>query len=139
MQFNNIREMWRVDASIDKDKLEVESLTIDNLHAKYAEILYEISLELAQAKSKLDKLEVVKYNFYAGISTDEFPVVSSVKILKSQVDNYASSDPEIIALKVYIGEIDARYKYVDSIIWAISRRNHSIQNYINVIKISGGL
>lgn len=135
MQINEIKSMWNMDAKIDKNNLEVETLTIDTLHAKYAMLLYDIAVEKSNISKELDALRIQKFNYYSG-NGDK---VSPVKIMKSLVSNYVDTDKDILDMQHVLSECVARYTYVDSIIWAISRRNSSIQNYISVLKLQKGI
>lgn len=135
MLIEEIKQLWEQDSVIDKDNLENEALLVDALHWKYSNILYDIAIEKSKITKELNKLNVDKFNYYAGIGTN----VSPVKILKTLAPNYVKGDSDVLYVELSLEEVTARYNYVDSIIWAISRRNYSIGNHISVLKLQKGI
>ena len=103
INIEEIHEMWKKDSVIDDLNLDEASKQTARLHAKYLELLSTAKLRLKKFEldqktllrdkwlhfnGKLDKETIDKY----GWPYDPF---NGLKIMKSDMDYYFNSDPEL--------------------------------------------
>ena len=62
----DIISLWREDSKLDDTELDLESLKIPNLHAKYLKLLAENKVKLKALRVKQKQLYNTLYNYYKG-------------------------------------------------------------------------
>ena len=71
-KLSDIQEMWKKECQIDDIELDVSSLEVPKLHAKYSEILSNQKLIQIRYEGKLKVLQKDKWLWYTGkMSQDE--------------------------------------------------------------------
>ena len=65
-QLDTLTDMWTVDAQIDKQALDDESLKIQKLQAKWAKLYKQYSFAAKDAENEYKKLRHKKWRYYSG-------------------------------------------------------------------------
>ncbi len=98
-QLDELLEMWRKDAEIDRTEPGKELLNIPKLHSKYVTILSNHRLMLKDAEFQLNRWKKIKWEYYTGKLDDDelkkygwdpFPLT-----LKSDINTYLDADEDI--------------------------------------------
>lgn len=98
-KIDELLEMWRQDADIDRTEPGKALLDIPKLHSKYLNILSRHRLLVKEAEFKYNKMKKVKWEYYTGKMDDDtlkhygwepFPF-----ILKSDITTYLDSDEDL--------------------------------------------
>lgn len=98
-KIDELLEMWRKDAEIDRTEPGKALLDIPKLHSKYLNILSRHRLLVKEAEFKYNKMKKVKWEYYTGKMDDAtlkhygwetFPF-----ILKSDITTYLDSDEDL--------------------------------------------
>ena len=98
-QLNELLEMWRQDADIDRTEPGKALLDIPKLHSKYLNILSKHRLLAKESQFKYNKTKKLKWEYYTGKLDDDqlkengwepFPF-----ILKSDISTYLDSDEDM--------------------------------------------
>lgn len=98
-KIDELLEMWRQDADIDRTEPGKALLDIPKLHSKYLNILSRHRLLVKEAEFKYNKMKKVKWEYYTGKMDDAtlkhygwepFPF-----ILKSDITTYLDSDEDL--------------------------------------------
>jgi len=142
----NIQELineWNKDSTIDKAKLDDESLKIPLLHSKYYNYFIQEKLILQKLESDYKKLELEKYEFYTMGHTEEtkqkgWKLPPKGMVLKADVNMYIKADPDIIDLTTKISLVQEKINFLDSIIKSLQYRSYTIKNAIEFMKFTQG-
>lgn len=98
-KIEELLEMWRQDANIDRTEPGKALLDIPKLHSKYLNILSRHRLLIKEAEFKYNKMKKIKWEYYTGKMDDAtlkhygwepFPF-----ILKSDITTYLDSDEDL--------------------------------------------
>ncbi len=98
-QLDDLLEMWRKDAEIDRTEPGKELLNIPKLHSKYVTILSNHRLMMKDAEFQLNRWKKIKWEYYTGKLDDDelkkygwdpFPLT-----LKSDINTYLDADEDI--------------------------------------------
>ena len=98
-QLEELLEMWRQDAEIDRTEPGKALLDIPKLHSKYLNILSKHRLLSKESEFKYNKMKKIKWEYYTGKMDDDelkkygwepFPFV-----LKSDINTYFDSDEDL--------------------------------------------
>lgn len=98
-KIDELLEMWRKDAEIDRTEPGKALLDIPKLHSKYLNILSRHRLLVKEAEFKYNKMKKVKWEYYTGKMDNDtlkhygwepFPF-----ILKSDITTYLDSDEDL--------------------------------------------
>lgn len=136
MKLDAILEEWKVDAQIDRTELTDEGIKIPKLHHKYLEMLTSEALLYKKLLVDYKTLYKAKWEYYLGfISEDELRErgwkPNLLKILRSDVDIYLSSDPDLAEIKLKQDYQEQKIKALEEIIKSINNRNFTIKNSID--------
>ena len=133
-QLNELLEMWRQDADIDRTEPGKALLDIPKLHSKYLNILSKHRLLAKESQFKYNKMKKLKWEYYTGkLDQDQldkhgwepFPFV-----LKSELTTYLESDDDInkhIAQKIVHDEI---VDVCSSILKELNSRTFQLRDFI---------
>lgn len=141
MKLNYIKDLWNKDSNINKMKLDDESLSIPNLHAKYQEIYSSESLQYKKLLIQQRILLREKYEYYLGKAPAEKYKESpfDLKLLKSDIPIYLESDRELCELQFKIDIQEEKIGYLKSVLSQLSSRNWVIRNAIEWQKFINGI
>lgn len=133
-KLDDLLEMWRKDAEIDRTEPGKELLNIPKLHSKYLNILSNHRLLVKDAEFKYNKMKKVKWEYYTGKLDDDelkkrgwepFPFV-----LKSDITTYLESDED---LNRYLAQKALHEEIVDvcqAIIKELNSRTFQLRDFI---------
>lgn len=143
MKIEEIHELWKVDAEIDKTEPGEEALKIAKLHHKYFQILSSERLSLRKFESDLKKLRLDKYEFYTQGPNEEtqekgWKLPSKGLILKADIPMYMDADQDIINLSLKIGLQQEKIELLESIIKTIMNRGYNLKVYVEWVKFTNG-
>ena len=134
MLISEIQQHWEIDSKIDKNILEQEALLVDALQYKYANFYYEASIEVSRAISNVSRMYLQKDLYYKDIN-----VPMQKPPLKSEVPKHIDADIDYCNAQEILSELVAKQKYIDGILWTLSKRSAAIMNYNNVVKMKNGI
>lgn len=98
-ELDNVLEMWKKDANVDRTEPGRELINIPILHSKYLDILAKNRRMAKDAEFQFNKIKKLKWEYYTGKLDDKvlkqygwepFPYV-----LKSDIQTYIDSDDDI--------------------------------------------
>jgi hypothetical protein len=133
-KLDELLEMWRKDADIDRTEPGKALLDIPKLHSKYLNILSKHRLLSKEAEFKYNKIKKLKWEYYTGKLDDDelqkhgwepFPFV-----LKSDINTYLDSDEDLnkyIASKILHDEI---VDVCQSILKELNSRTFQLRDFI---------
>jgi hypothetical protein len=142
-QLEELLEMWRKDSDIDRTEPGKALLDIPKLHSKYLNILSKHRLLAKEAEFKLNKMKVLKWEYYTGkLDEDQlkqygwepFPY-----ILKTEVNNYIEADSDInshLAQKILHDEI---VDVCQAILKELNNRAWELRSFIDWEKFIQGI
>ena len=144
MKIDEILDLWKIDAQIDKTEISDEALEIAKLHHKYFQILVKERLQLKKQESDMKKLKLEKYEFFTQGPNEEtqekgWKLPAKGLILKSDIPMYMEADSDIVDLSLRIGLQQEKVTLLESIISMISYRNNTLKVAVEWQKFVNGL
>jgi len=135
---------WEKDSEIDRTELGRESLRIPQLHSKYLKEFYLAKSLLVKLNADYDTLSRLKHQYYLGIlSKEELEQYGwdpqPLKILKSDIPMYLSSDAELQTIQTKIRLTEDKIGLVENIIRTLNNRGYLLKNAIDWAKFQHGL
>ena len=143
MNIEDIYSEWSIDANIDINHLDRESLQIPKLHGKYLKFLSNERLLLIKYQADFKKLKLLKFEYYSGSLDEETLKERNWKpwgklILKGELDYYIDSDKDIIDLSLKIGYQKEKVSVLESILNSLSSRGFQIKSALDHIRMQNG-
>jgi hypothetical protein len=143
MKMNELREMVAKDLRVDPTELDVASLLVPQLHAKYLNLLMDEKLALKKLKLDLAALKRDKWEYYSGKMSEERLAQLGweqfhLKILRQDLDKYMDSDAETIAHITKIAFSEEKVEYLTGVIKAVSNLHWNIRSAIDWKKFTHG-
>ena len=142
MNLEQLKEQASKDLVVENEEhLDSESLKNQKIKAKYLEYKTRYQLLLQKANGDYQRMYREKWEYYGGKSDVKVYVAKpfDLKVLKSDLAMYISSDEEIIALMDKIGYLEVVIKYIDGVIKSIDNRGWDIKNAIEWKKFEAGM
>jgi len=137
----SLLEMWEQDASIDKTRLDDESVSIPNLHHKYLSVYLDLKAKKIAFNHRVEDLKKEKELYYSGQATadvyKEKPFDLKLKT-KGGIDKHVNTDPDVVKLMQRIEYMDVLLEGCNHILTQIQWRNQNIKNAISFIKFQSG-
>lgn len=134
VSFEAIREEWARDSQLDLDDIPGEVVRRHQQHQKYLELFIQ-AREIATALTlKLKRVRRERYDYYMGRSDE----VSPVRILKSEVDMYVDSDPEVIAVTAKLEAAKMQMDYLERVLWILKDRGSDLRTAFEARKFMEG-
>ncbi len=128
-----LQQMWKEDSKIDIDDLHNEALKIPELHAKYHEILTNITLLKRKSEEDRKAIRHRKYEYYTGKSEQqvylENPLDKKIRD-KEHLQSCLNSDEEISRINIKIDLFDITIAFLQDIIKMLHNRSYQIKNSI---------
>lgn len=143
MDISEIRKLVAEDMPIDDTELDIESMTIPQLHSKYLNFYLDEKLVLQKLNSDYYRLKKTKWEYYTG-KLDEEQLQEygwepfQFKILKQDIDLYMDSDEDLQKLSNKVAYQKEKINYLDSILKSINNRQWNIRNAIEWRKFING-
>ncbi len=147
MDIDTILKEWEADCAIDDNNLDRSSIVAAKLHAKYIRLLVNSKFVLKSLESKMAILKKTKHLWFAGKLTQQEmktlgwkydPFDGGNKPLKSDMDIYFSSDPDIIEMDERILGAKTTVDVLNEILQTLKWRHQSIRNVIDWKKFQAG-
>lgn len=148
MNIDEVMDSWKVDCIIDENRLDETTLKNAILHAKYLQSYSIAKLNLKKKEYDLALLMKDKWLYYNGkMSKDDMdklgwaydPFKGCAKPLKSDMDIFYSTDPDLMKIKMQIDIqstlVDALKDILDNIKW----KHNAIKNILDFKKFSAGV
>ena len=138
MTLEDIMKDWEVDASIDSQNLDGESLKIPNLHAKYMEMYTKEKRTFREFKRKWKVLFQKRWEVI--IAKQGRPPDHNIRISKSELEKYyVAADSELQEFEALINDQEDKVDYLSGVLDTIKNRNWQIKNAIDWSKFQTGL
>jgi hypothetical protein len=147
MQLDELLQLWEKDSKIDEVNLDESSVKSAALHSKYLELYSLAKLQLKKRELSMANLRKDKWLYYNAKMTKEEmdergwpydPFHGMSKPLKSDMDMFYSTDPDIIKLQGQIEYqttiVEALKDIMDNIKW----RHTTIKNIIDWKRFTSG-
>ena len=128
------------DLKINDSELDLESLKTPQLHNTYMKHLTKFKLMLSKADAELNVIKREKWEYYTGKAPAQVYAEKpfNLKLLKTDVDKYLDSDPELAKYKQKVDYIQTVVDFLDRTIKQISNRGFQIKNAIDWRKFTSG-
>ena len=128
------------DLNINDAELDLESLKTPQLHNKYLKHLNNFKLLLTRAKTDVNIMKKVKWEYYTGKASPEIYKQKpfDLKILKQDIDKYLESDEDLIKLTQKVEYLQTVVDFLESTVRQISNRSFAIKNAIEWKKFTSG-
>jgi hypothetical protein len=135
--------MWKEDSKIDEVNLGEKSRNIPQLHAKYLKFLSVERITLKKLRYETDKVRQEQLEYYNGRMPSQRMVELGLmpfphKILKSEINDYLSTDDRVIEMNVKLAEQEEKVEVLSSIIDSINRMGFAIKNTIDWLRFTNG-
>jgi len=147
INIDEVIQMWDVDSKVDKMSLDDASIKSPALHAKYLQLYSASKMMVKQSEMKMVELKKNKWLWFNGkmskVQMDELgwaydPFAGMVKPLKSDLDIFYDSDPDVIKLRAKIDYLATALEVVKEIIDNIKWRHTHIKNAIDFLRFTSG-
>lgn len=143
MKSETLFEEWAKDCIVDETNLDNASLDIPKLHSKYLRIFFEEKLRLQVFETQFQVLKREKYVFYTEGHTAEtrekkWELPPRGSIIKSEVQIYLDSDPDIITMSLKLGQQKEKVASLKDIVSNINYRHITIKNIMDYRKWTAG-
>lgn len=143
MKLDEIQHLWNKDAQVDDIHIDIESLKIPNLHAKYLDIFNSEVLVSKKYESEYKKLYRKKWEYYNGKMTQEELQSFNwepfdLKVLKQDISIYLDSDDDLNNIRDRIEYQKVKVQYLDQIIKSLNNRSYLLKNVIEWRRFTQG-
>lgn len=140
---NDIMKNWEIDSVVDRTDPGSELLKIPQLHSKYLDALIRFKRASKKIDFKLIKMKKLKNEYYSGKISDEDLKENNwepfqLKILKTDINTYVDSDPDIINLLAHKFEFDECVSAIELIMNELKSRTFQLRDFIAWEKFVGG-
>lgn len=143
MKLEDIFIEWDKDSKLDRTKLDIVSLGIPQMHAKYIRFLSHERLLLQKYESEYKELKLEKHEFYVDGPNEEqvakgWQLPPKGRILKNDVGPYIEADKDIITLSLKIGLQKEKIEVLKSIVDTVSRLGFQVKSAIDWMRFQNG-
>ena len=140
MTLEELQQQADKDLNINDAELDLESLKTPQLHNKYLKHLNNFKLLLTRAKTDVNIMKKVKWEYYTGKASPEIYKQKpfDLKILKQDIDKYLESDEDLIKLTQKVEYLQTVVDFLESKVRQISNRSFAIKNAIEWKKFTSG-
>ena len=142
MNLDQLKEEARTDLVIsNQEDLASESLTNQKIKSKYLDHRSKFQLLLQKHNGDYQRMYRQKWEYYGGKSDAKIYIAKpfDLKVLKTDLAMYITSDEEIIQLMDKIGYLEIVIKFIDGVIKSIDNRGWDIKNAIEWRKFEAGM
>ena len=141
MTLDELKLEVQADLKVDDEHLDTESLKNQEIKAKYLDVKSKYELLLYRAKGENKRIYRDKWEYYGG-KADAKVYVSKpfdIKVLKTDLSVYITSDEEIIDAENKIGYLETVVEYIKGVIKSVDNRGWDIKNAIEWKKFEAGV
>ena len=141
MTLDELKLQVQKDLKVNDEHLDTESLKNQEIKAKYLDVKSKYELLLYRAKGEYKRIYRDKWEYYGG-KADAKVYVSKpfdIKVLKTDLSVYITSDEEIIDAENKIGYLETVVEYIKGVIKSVDNRGWDIKNAIEWKKFEAGV
>ena len=141
MTLDELKAQVQQDLSVDNEHLDTESLKNQEIKAKYLDYKTRYELLLFKAKGDYKRLYREKWEYYGGKDDAKINISKpfDLKVLKTDLSVYITSDDEIIDAENKIGYLETVVDYIKGVIKSVDNRGWDIKNSIEWKKFEAGV
>ena len=141
MTLDELKIQVQNDLKVDNEHLDTESLKNQEIKAKYLDHKSRYELLLFKAKGDYKRMYREKWEYYGGKSDAKIYATKpfDLKVLKTDLAVYISSDEEIIDAENKVGYLETVVDYIKGVIKSVDNRGWDIKNAIEWKKFEAGL
>ena len=141
MTLDELKIQVQQDLKVDNEHLDTESLKNQEIKAKYLDYKTRYELLLFKAKGDYKRLYREKWEYYGGKADAKIYISKpfDLKVLKTDLSVYITSDDEIIDAENKIGYLETVVDYIKGVIKSVDNRGWDIKNSIEWKKFEAGV
>lgn len=148
LTLEQVLEQWKTDCAIDDMELDKSSRETPKLHAKYLELLSLAKLQKSRREQEFKRLLKDKFMWYNGKMDktqmdekgwDYDPFGGLLKPMKSDMDYWYDSDPQIQQVQAQIDYWKTMIDTLSDILSNITWRHQTIKNMLEWRKFTSGV
>ena len=142
MNLEQLKEEASKDLPIkNQEHLDQEAYRNQVLKPKWLDYKTRFELLLTRSKGDYQKLYREKWEYYGGKSDAKIYVAKpfDLKVLKTDLHMYITSDEEIITLSNKISYLETTIKFIEGVIKSIDNRGWDTKNAIEWKKFEAGM
>lgn len=148
LTLEQVLEQWKIDCAIDDMELDKSSRETPKLHAKYLELLSLSKLQKSRKEQEFKRLLKDKFMWYNGkmdrVQMDEKgwdydPYQGLTKPMKSDMDYWYDSDPQIQQVQAQIDYWKTMIDTLSDILSNVTWRHQTIKNMLEWRKFTSGV
>ena len=140
MTLDELKLQVQKDLKVDDEHLDTESLKNQEIKATYLDHKTRYELLLYRAKGDYKRLYREKWEYYGGKADAKIYASKpfDLKVLKTDLAVYITSDEEIINAENKIGYLETVVDYIKGVIKSVDNRGWDIKNAIEWKKFEAG-
>lgn len=141
MTLDELKLQVQKDLKVDDEHLDTESLKNQEIKATYLDHKSRYELLLFKAKGDYKRLYREKWEYYGGKADAKIYASKpfDLKVLKTDLAVYITSDEEIINAENKIGYLETVVDYIKGVIKSVDNRGWDIKNAIEWKKFEAGV
>ena len=141
MTLDELKLQVQKDLKVDDEHLDTESLKNQEIKATYLDHKTRYELLLYRAKGDYKRLYREKWEYYGGKADAKIYASKpfDLKVLKTDLAVYITSDEEIINAENKIGYLETVVDYIKGVIKSVDNRGWDIKNAIEWKKFEAGV
>ena len=144
MTLEEIRKLASTAMKIDETELDIESLVTPQLHNRFLILFTDEKLIMEKLEGDLKILNRNKWMYYTGkMSQEELDEHGwspfELNILKTDIEKFLYSDPEMITLSHKVSLQKEKVKYIEGVLKIINNRQWYIRSAIDWMKFTQGV
>ena len=141
MNLDELKLQVQRDLKVDTEHLDTESLKNQEIKATYLDHKTRYELLLYRAKGDYKRLYREKWEYYGGKADAKIYASKpfDLKVLKTDLAVYITSDEEIINAENKIGYLETVVDYIKGVIKSVDNRGWDIKNAIEWKKFEAGV
>ena len=141
MNLDELKLQVQRDLKVDNEHLDTESLKNQEIKATYLDHKSRYELLLYRAKGDYKRLYREKWEYYGGKADAKIYASKpfDLKVLKTDLAVYITSDEEIINAENKIGYLETVVDYIKGVIKSVDNRGWDIKNAIEWRKFEAGV
>ena len=141
MTLDELKLQVQKDLKVDDEHLDTESLKNQEIKAKYLDHKSRYELLLFRAKGDYKRMYREKWEYYGGKADAKIYASKpfDLKVLKTDLAVYITSDEEIINAENKIGYLETVVDYIKGVIKSVDNRGWDIKNAIEWKKFEAGV
>ena len=141
MNLDELKLQVQRDLKVDNEHLDTESLKNQEIKATYLDHKTRYELLLYRAKGDYKRMYREKWEYYGGKADAKIYASKpfDLKVLKTDLAVYITSDEEIINAENKIGYLETVVDYIKGVIKSVDNRGWDIKNAIEWRKFEAGV